>query len=155
MRRRAEHVGLVAMASADPPAPEPLVAPLTADPIREAHARILLAEGDAAVADLTGSVLLRHGFSVVAVHDGIEALRRWAEYAPDLVLLEVNLARRSGFEVCEAIRRQSQTPVIMLTTRADEADVLRAFTAGADDYITKPFSPLQLVMRITAVLRRG
>ena len=154
MRLRAARVQLVSMASADQPVPEPLVPALPADPLREPP-RILLAEGDAAVADLTGSVLLRHGFHVVGARDGVEALRHWSAYAPDLVLLEVNLARRSGFEVCEAIRRQSQTPVIMLTTRADEADVLRAFTAGADDYITKPFSPLQLVMRITAVLRRG
>ena len=155
MRLRAAPVRVVSMASADQPVPEPLVPALSADPLRVPPPRILLAEGDSAVADLTGSVLQRHGFHVVGARDGVEALRHWSAYAPDLVLLEVNLARRSGFEVCEAIRRQSQTPVIMLTTRADEADVLRAFTAGADDYITKPFSPLQLVMRITAVLRRG
>jgi DNA-binding response OmpR family regulator len=116
--------------------------------------RILLVDGDADVANLTRSVLQRHGFNVVAVHDGVEAMNRWAADEPDLVLLEVNLAGRNGFEVCEDIRRQSATPVIILTTRHDEEDVLRGFQVGADDYIIKPFSPLQLVMRIAVILRR-
>jgi DNA-binding response OmpR family regulator len=116
--------------------------------------RILVVDGDPAVANLTGWVLLRNGFNVVAAHDGVEAIDRWAAEEPDLVLLEINLDRRNGFEVCEDIRRQANTPVIMLTTRRDEVDILRGFEAGADDYITKPYSPQQLVMRIAAILRR-
>jgi two-component system, OmpR family, response regulator MtrA len=116
--------------------------------------RILLVDGDLAVANLTRNVLRQHGFNVVAVHDGVEAMNQWAADEPDLVLLEVNLAGRNGFDVCEDIRRESSTPVIMLTTRHDEEDVLRGFEVGADDYIIKPFSPLQLVMRIAAILGR-
>jgi DNA-binding response OmpR family regulator len=116
--------------------------------------RILVVDGDPAVANLTGWVLLRHGFNVVAAHDGVEAIDKWANDEPDLVLLEINLEKRNGFEVCENIRRQANTPVIILSTRRDEVDILRGFEAGADDYITKPYSPQQLVMRITAILRR-
>jgi two-component system response regulator VicR len=115
---------------------------------------ILVADGDEAVADLTKRVLQRFGFRVIAAHDGEEAVDRLTADEPDLVLLEANLSRRGGFEVCADIRRQSQTPVIMLTTSQDKEDVLRAFEAGADDYVTKPFSPFQLVARITAVLER-
>jgi CheY-like chemotaxis protein len=130
------------------------LSPLPAAAQRSPAPRILLVDGDSAVADLTRRVLRRHGFNVVAARDGVEAIKRWAADEPDLVLLEVNLAGRNGFQVCEDIRRQSRTPVIMLTTRRDEEDVLRAFEVGADDYITKPFSPLQLVMRIGMILRR-
>jgi DNA-binding response OmpR family regulator len=115
---------------------------------------ILVVDSDPAVANLTGRVLLRNGFNVVAAYDGVEAMLRWASEEPDLVLLEINLELRNGFEVCEDIRRQASTPVVILTTRRDEVDVLRGFEAGADDYITKPYSPHQLVMRITAILRR-
>ena len=117
-------------------------------------ARILVVDSDPAVANLTGRVLQMNGFHVVAAHDGVEAVAKWAADDPDLVLLEVNLEGRNGFEVCEHIRRQATTPVIMLTTRRDESDVLRGFEVGADDYITKPYSPQQLVMRIAAILRR-
>jgi DNA-binding response OmpR family regulator len=124
-------------------------------PEPSASPRILIVDSDQAVADLTGRVLERHGFDVVAAHDGVEAVTRWANNAPDLVLLEVNLPDRSGFEVCADIRRQSSTPVIMLTTRQDEEDILRAFEAGADDYVTKPFSPFQLLARISILLNRA
>jgi two-component system, OmpR family, response regulator len=117
--------------------------------------RILVVDGDQAVADLTGRVLRRHGFDVIAAHDGVEAIIRWAADDPDLVLLELNLPGRSGFEVCADIRSTSRTPVVMLTTHRDEEDVLRAFRVGADDYITKPFSPAQLVMRIGVILQRS
>lgn len=116
--------------------------------------RILLVDGDLAMAHFTGSVLQRHGFNVVAAHDGVEAMNRWAADKPDLVLLEINLAGRSGFEVCEDIRRQSSTPVIMVTTRDDKDDVRRGFQVGADDYIIKPFSPRHLVMRVALILQR-
>jgi two-component system response regulator MtrA len=130
------------------PSDRPVATPRSPTP------RILVVDGDRAVADLTGRVLRRNGFRVVAAHDGVEAMDRWAADNPDLVLLEINLERRTGFEVCEDIRRQANTPVIMLTTRRDEIDILRGFEAGADDYITKPYRPQQLVMRIAAILRR-
>jgi DNA-binding response OmpR family regulator len=111
-------------------------------------------DGDENVADLTERVLRRFGFRVIAARDGEEAAHRLTADEPDLVLLEKNLARRGGLEVCADIRRQFGTPVIMLTTSDDKEDVLRAFAAGADDYVTKPFSPFQLVASITAVLER-
>jgi DNA-binding response OmpR family regulator len=116
--------------------------------------RILVADGDEAVADLTRRVLRQNGFDVIAARTGAEAVDRWAAETPDLVLLEINLDERNGFEVCADIRRVSTTPIIMLTTVQDEDDILRAFQMGADDYITKPFSPFQLVARIAVVLRR-
>jgi DNA-binding response OmpR family regulator len=122
-------------------------------PSRLPPPRILLVDGDVDVADFTARVLERNGFNVVPAHDGVEALTRWAADNPDLVVLEVNLAGRNGFEVCEEIRRQSSTPVIMLTTCSDDVDVQRGFEVGADDYIVKPFSPQHLMTRITAILR--
>jgi two-component system OmpR family response regulator len=115
---------------------------------------ILVVDGDAAVVDLTSRVLRQNGFDVIAARDGVEAVARWEADAPDLVLLELNLEGRNGFEVCADIRHASRTPVIVLTTSRDEQDALRAFNVGADDYITKPFSPVQLVARIVVTLRR-
>jgi len=116
--------------------------------------RILVVDSDQAVADLTGRVLRRFGFEVIGASDGVEAVDRWKSEAPDVVLLEINLERIGGFAVCDYIRRTSRTPIIMLTTSQDEEDVVRAFAAGADDYMTKPFSPFQLVARITVLLER-
>jgi DNA-binding response OmpR family regulator len=116
--------------------------------------RILVVDSDEAVADLTRRVLRRFGFEVIAASDGVEAVDRWRSEAPDVVLLEVNLGKIGGFAVCDYIRRMSRTPIIMLTTSQDEEDVVRAFAAGADDYMTKPFSPFQLVARITVLLER-
>jgi DNA-binding response OmpR family regulator len=125
-----------------------------AAPYRSPTPHILLVDSDPAVANLTHSVLRSHGFNVVTVHDGVEAMNRFAAEEPDLVLLEVNLEGRNGFEVCEDIRRQSSTPVIMVTTRDDKDDVRRGFQVGADDYIIKPFSPRHLVMRVALILQR-
>jgi DNA-binding response OmpR family regulator len=98
--------------------------------------------------------LSREGFRVSTAADGPEALVRWEADRPDLVLLDGNLPGLDGFEVCERIRHDSRTPVIMLTARGQEADVVRGLQVGADDYITKPFSPKQLTARMQAVLRR-
>jgi DNA-binding response OmpR family regulator len=115
---------------------------------------ILVVDDDEAVIDLTCRVLRHNGFEVIAARDGLDAVRRWRADAPDLVLLELTLEGRNGFDVCADIRRASSTPVIVLSTSRDEQDVLRAFDAGADDFITKPFSPVQLVARIVVTLRR-
>jgi len=115
---------------------------------------ILIVDGDEAVVDLTERVLQRFGFRVIAARDGEEAVDRLTADEPDLVLLEANLSRHGGFDVCADIRRLYHTPVIMLTTSQDREDILRAFAAGAADYVTKPFSPFDLAARITAVLGR-
>ncbi len=116
--------------------------------------KILLADDDTEILDITTYALRKHGYNVITVTDGAQALRRWQSEEPDLVLLDVGLPRMSGFEVCRKIRQNSSTPVIMLTARGDEEHVVQGFLVGADDYVTKPFSHRQLAMRIRAVLQR-
>lgn len=117
--------------------------------------KILLADDDADMLDVTAYALRREGFNIIVATDGAQALRRWRSDQPDLVLLDVGMPRISGFEVCQQIRQASQTPVIMLTAAGDEEHIVQGFVHGADDYVTKPFSPKQLAMRIRAILRRS
>jgi DNA-binding response OmpR family regulator len=116
--------------------------------------KILIVDDDADLLDLTGYALRREGFAVVQAVDGEQALQRWERETPDLVLLDANMPKLNGFEVCRQIRQASTTPVIMLTARDDEEDVLQGLELGADDYVTKPFSAKQLIARIKAVIRR-
>jgi DNA-binding response OmpR family regulator len=117
--------------------------------------KVLLVDDDVDLLDLATYALRRDGFTVLAAIDGKQALARWQSEHPDIVLLDANLPQMDGFEVCRRIRHESETPVIMLTARSDEEDVLRGLRLGADDYVTKPFSPKQLSARIKAVLRRS
>jgi len=117
--------------------------------------KALIVDDDRVLADVLAFTLRREGFEIVLAHDGETALRRFAEEAPDLVVLDVNMPRLDGFAVCRRIRQQSDTPIILLTVRGDEDDVVRGLELGADDYMTKPFSPRQLVARAHAVLRRS
>src|SRR5919202_39051 len=117
--------------------------------------KVLVVDNDADLVDLMDYALRRTGYSVVAAVDGQQALRQWEAESPDLVLLDVTMPRLNGFEVCRRIRQDSDTPIIMLTARDEEADILRGLQLGADDYVTKPFSPKQLVARMKAVLRRS
>jgi DNA-binding response OmpR family regulator len=82
-------------------------------------------------------------------------LRRWQEDQPDLVVLDVNMPKMDGFEVCRKIREQADTPILLLTVRGEEDDIVAGLELGADDYIVKPFSPMQLVARAKAILRRA
>ena len=117
--------------------------------------KVLLVEDDADVLDVTTYALRREGYTVVQAIDGQQALQRWEAEQPDLVLLDVNVPKLNGFEVCRRIRDEGRTPVVMLTARHEEEDVIRGLKLGADDYVTKPFSPKQLVARTEAVLRRS
>jgi DNA-binding response OmpR family regulator len=117
--------------------------------------RILLADDDADMVDITAYALRREGFTVLVAVDGLQAFQRWRSDQPDLVLLDVAMPRLNGFEVCRRIRQVAATPIIMLTGASDEEHVLQGFRFGADDYVTKPFSPKQLAVRIRAVLRRS
>ncbi len=117
--------------------------------------KILLADDDADMLDVTAYALRREGFNVIVATDGAQALRRWRSDSPDLVLLDVGMPRLGGFEVCQQIRQTSRTPIIMLTAASDEEHIVQGFMHGADDYVTKPFSPKQLAMRIRAILRRS
>jgi DNA-binding response OmpR family regulator len=117
--------------------------------------RVLVIDGDRVMADVVAYSLQREGYEVYQAHDGISALERWAEVRPDLLILDVNLPRLDGFAVCQRIRRESDTPIIFLSVRCDDADVVQGLELGADAYLGKPFSPRQLVARTQAVLRRA
>ncbi len=119
--------------------------------------KILLVEDDANLVELVRYNLEKEGFDVVQTDDGEEAMVLAEEEKPDLVVLDWMIANLSGIEVCRRLRRQSTTanlPIVMLTARAEEGDRIRGLETGADDYVTKPFSPRELVARIRAVLRR-
>jgi two-component system phosphate regulon response regulator PhoB len=122
-----------------------------------ARGRILLVEDDAALAELVSWHLEREEFEVERTADGEEALLLARETPPDLVLLDWMIEGISGIEVCRRLRRMADTanvPIIMLTARGEEEDRVRGLETGADDYVTKPFSPRELVARVGAVLRR-
>lgn len=116
--------------------------------------KILVVDDDRVLGDLVAFTLRREQFQVVQAFDGEAALERWEREQPDLVVLDVNLPKLDGFAVCRTIREQSDTPVILLTVRAEDDDIVRGLGLGADDYMIKPFSPRQLVARVQAVLRR-
>src|SRR6201986_4373773 len=122
-----------------------------------ARAKMLLVEDDAALAELVTYHFKREDFEVKHTPDGEEALMLAKEAAPDIVLLDWMVEGISGIEVCRRLRRMSETanvPIIMLTARGEEEDRVRGLETGADDYVTKPFSPRELVARVGAVLRR-
>ncbi len=120
--------------------------------------RILIVEDEGPLVTLLRYNLEREGFAVSEASDGEEALLRAAEDRPDLILLDWMLPLLSGIEVCRRLRRQPESatvPIIMLTARGEEGDKVRGLDYGADDYITKPFSPTELIARIRALLRRA
>jgi DNA-binding response OmpR family regulator len=117
--------------------------------------KALIVDDDPVLADLVAFTLRREGFQVLQARDGQTALRRWTEEDPDIIVLDVNMPKLDGFAVCRHIRAQADTPIILLTVRGDEDDIVRGLELGADDYIPKPFSPRQLVARMQAVLRRA
>jgi DNA-binding response OmpR family regulator len=116
---------------------------------------VLLVDDDHDLIDVLTYILRREGLDSVVAYDGEQGWERFKEANPELVVLDANMPGLDGMEVCRRIREVSTTPVIMLTARTDEADIVRALGLGADDYITKPFSPRQLVARVKAVLRRA
>jgi DNA-binding response OmpR family regulator len=117
--------------------------------------KALIVDDDRVLADVVAFTLRREGFQIVQAYDGETALLRWREERPDLIVLDVNLPRLDGFVVCQRIRQQADTPILLLTVRGEENDIVHGLELGADDYITKPFSPRQLVARVQAVLRRA
>ncbi|MGW4078870.1 MULTISPECIES: response regulator transcription factor [Streptomyces] len=117
--------------------------------------RVLVVDDDPTVAEVVAGYLGRAGFAVDRAADGPGALARAAARRPDLVVLDLMLPGMDGLEVCRALRDKGPVPVIMLTARGDEEDRILGLEIGADDYVTKPFSPRELVLRVESVLRRG
>jgi DNA-binding response OmpR family regulator len=117
--------------------------------------KVLVADDDADLRELIGFTLAQAGYLVIKAPDGLQALRSFEQESADLVLLDINMPGMSGFQVCEAIRARSRVPVMMLTVRGEEEDLVRALGLGADDYLNKPFSPRTLLARIKALLRRA
>jgi len=117
--------------------------------------RVLVADDDPDFLDVTAYALRRAGFIVNAASNGEEALDIWRAEDPDIVLLDVQLPNLPGYAVCQTIRNTSATPVVLLSGAKRESDIIHGFEVGADDYITKPFSIHQLVMRLRAIHRRA
>lgn len=115
---------------------------------------ILVVEDEQEIASILTGFLNQRGFRTELARDGEEALALFRSAAPDLVLLDLNLPKLDGLDVMRTIRRTSRTPVIMLSARSEEIDQVLGLELGADDYVTKPFRPLEVVARINAVLRR-
>jgi DNA-binding response OmpR family regulator len=117
--------------------------------------KVLIAEDDADLRGLVCFTLAQAGYLTVQASDGDAAIRCFDAEGPDLAILDINMPRANGFQVCEAIRARSRVPVMMLTVRGEEEDLVRAIDLGADDYLTKPFSPRTLLARVKALLRRA
>jgi len=118
-------------------------------------AHVLVAEDDAKQAELVRRYLERDGHTVTVVGDGRAALDEWRRRGPDLMVLDVMMPRVDGLDVCRVLRRESDLPVLMLTARATEDDLLLGLDLGADDYLTKPYSPRELAARVRSLLRRS
>jgi DNA-binding response OmpR family regulator len=116
--------------------------------------KVLVVDDDAKTVELVRLYLDRDGFDVLTAYDGVEALRLARESCPDLIVLDLMLPDIDGFEVCRALRHESDVPIIMLTAKTTDQDKLMGLDLGADDYVTKPFSPKVLAARVRAVLRR-
>jgi DNA-binding response OmpR family regulator len=116
---------------------------------------VMIADDDRDLLALIAFTLTQAGYLVVKAGDGAAAVRAFGDESPDLCVLDINMPHASGFQVCEAIRTKSTVPIMMLTVRGEEEDLVKALELGADDYLTKPFSPRTLLARIKALLRRA
>ncbi|MDY7018694.1 MAG: response regulator transcription factor [Chloroflexota bacterium] len=116
--------------------------------------RVLVVDDDVKTVELVKMYLQRDGYKVITAYDGTEALRLAREKHPDLIVLDLMLPGIDGLQVCRTLRAESDVPIIMLTARTTEQDRLTGLDLGADDYVTKPFSPKELAARVRAVLRR-
>ncbi|SDM14109.1 two-component system, OmpR family, response regulator MtrA [Corynebacterium mycetoides] len=116
--------------------------------------RILVVDDDPAINEMLTIVLESEGFETKPVTDGAEAVGAFEEYDPDVILLDLMLPGMNGVDICREIRKESSVPIVMLTAKTDTVDVVLGLESGADDYITKPFKPKELIARVRARLRR-
>ena len=117
--------------------------------------KIMVADDDRDMVDMLSYWLKGHGYDVVRAFDGEQAIKRWRETLPDLVILDIQMPKLDGFEVCRQMRSETNAMVLILTTHDREDDEVRGLELGADDYLRKPFSPRQLLARIKAIMRRS
>ena len=117
--------------------------------------KIMVADDDRDMVDMLSYWLKGHGYDVVRAFDGEQAIKRWRETLPDLVILDVQMPKLDGFEVCRQMRSETNAMVLILTAHDREDDEIRGLEMGADDYLRKPFSPRQLLARIKAIMRRS
>ncbi|PYR70144.1 MAG: DNA-binding response regulator [Acidobacteria bacterium] len=115
---------------------------------------VLVVDDEPSIAQIAGDYLRHGGFCVLTASNGVDALALAREQRPDLIVLDLGLPRMDGLEVAKTLRREGNVPIIMLTARIEESDRLAGLELGADDYMTKPFSPRELVARVRSVLRR-
>lgn len=115
---------------------------------------ILVADDEASIRELCAMYLEQEGFAVVQAEDGESALDAARSRGPDLIVLDLMMPKRSGYEVCRELRRESDVPILMLTARSEEVDRIVGLEMGADDYLGKPFHPRELTARVKAILRR-
>lgn len=115
---------------------------------------ILIADDNEGILDILKTYVIKEGFSPILAHDGEEVIKQFSEYSPLLILLDVMMPKKNGFEVCREIRQNSNVPIIMITAKGEDADRIMGLDIGADDYIVKPFSPGEVMARIRAILRR-
>ena len=116
--------------------------------------RILIVDDDANIAELISLYLMKECYETKIVGDGEEALKVFPEFKPHLILLDLMLPGMDGYQVCRTLRASSQVPVIMLSAKSEEVDKILGLNMGADDYVTKPFTPLELLARVNSQLRR-
>ncbi len=116
---------------------------------------ILIVEDEVKILEVLEAYLKKAGYGVVTAINGSEAIYKYKQYNPRLIILDLMLPDISGEKICEIIRKESEVPIIMLTAKVEEESILKCFSLGADDYITKPFSPKQVVARVNAVLKRA
>ena len=117
--------------------------------------KILVVDDERRIVEILQAYLERDGYRVIAAYDGRSALELARSDSPDLIILDLMLPEVSGWDVCRELRRESDVPVIMLTARDDTTDKIIGLELGADDYVTKPFDPKEIISRVRAVLRRG
>ena len=117
--------------------------------------KILVVDDEHPIADILKFNLQKEGYQVVVAHNGEEALQFFPREQPDLVILDIMLPKVDGLTVCRTLRQTSRVPILMLTAKEEEVDVVLGLELGADDYVTKPFSPRELVARVKAILRRS
>lgn len=117
--------------------------------------KILIVDDDPHIREVIQFSLEKAGMDPVSAKDGRDALKTFAKYIPDLIILDISMPEMDGLEFCKAIRKTSEVPILFLSSRDDEIDKVIGFEIGGDDYVTKPFSPRELVSRVNAILKRS